>query len=178
MDTLPRNRSHSLGTPRSPPSVSDPPPQDKERLHIEDISGWKPANHRTGLRSNPNSRRSHGKPACNLAAHMHGRSGLLPSLPPASCAAWGHDAHRITGRIVVWTSWQRLLFVTARLVQVNQKFASIYWIAPSTLGWLYQGEILSRAVMLDMHRAEGSWKIFLLVFNTRRCEFQGSLLKR
>ena len=117
MDSLQRNCTLLAGTPRSPPSVTDPPPQDRGRLHIGDMSELKSANCRTGLRSDPNSRWSHGKFACNLAAHMHGRSKHLLSLPPASRDAWGHDAHRITERIVAWTSSARLLFIIARLVQ-------------------------------------------------------------
>ena len=101
MDTLPKNRIRSADTPKSPASVNDPLPRDRGQLHIGDMRELKSANHRTDLRSDPNSRWSHGKFAYNLAAHMHGRSGLLPSLPPASRGAWEHDAHHITERIVV-----------------------------------------------------------------------------
>lgn len=112
MDTLPKNRTGSADTPKSPASVSDPLPRDRGRRYIGDMCELKSANHRTALRSDPNSRWSHGKFAYNLAAHMHGRSGPLPNLPPTSRDAWGHDAHRITERIVAWMSWARPLFVT------------------------------------------------------------------
>ena len=125
MDSLPRNCTLSAGTPSFPPSVSDLPPRDRGRLHIGDMSELKSANHRTGLRSDPNSRWNHEKSACNLAAHMHGRSEHLPSLPPASRGAWGHDAHRITERIAVWTSSARLSFITALPVQGNPRLRTV-----------------------------------------------------
>ena len=125
MDTLPRNCTLSAGTPRFPPSVSDPPLRDRGWLHIGDMSELKSANHQTGLRSGPNNRWYHGKSACNLAAHMHGRSEHLPNLPPASRDAWGHDARRITERSVVWTSSARLLFITARLVQRDRRLRTV-----------------------------------------------------
>ncbi len=35
-----------------------------------------------------------------------------------------------------------------------------------------------RFIAIKMHRAEGSWQVFLLVCNTRCCQFQRSLLQR
>lgn len=119
MDGLPRNRTHSADTPKSPASASDPLPRDRGRLRIGDMCELMSANHRTGLRSDLNSRWSRKKFVCNPGVHMNGRSERLPSLLPASRDAWGHDAHRITERIVAWTSWGRLFFVTARLVQIT-----------------------------------------------------------
>ncbi len=111
MDTLPRNCTLSAGTPRFLPSVSAPPPRDRGRLHIGDMSELKSANRQTGLRSDPNSHWNPEKPACNPAARMHGKSKHLPTLLPASRDAWGHDAHRITEKIAAWTSSARLLFI-------------------------------------------------------------------
>lgn len=104
MGILPRNRTRSADIPRSPPSASGPPPRDRERLHSAYMPERKPGFRRTCRRSNPNSRWTRGTPANNLAAHMHGTIGLLPSPLPASRAAWVCGAHRITEKIVVWWS--------------------------------------------------------------------------
>ena len=175
MHTPLRSCTPSADTPISRSSVSDPLPRDREQLHIGDKFGRKPAKYRSRLGSDPYTRRSPGKSACNRAAHMHGRFGLLPSLPPASRAASRRDANRITERIVVWTSWARLLFVTDQLLQriaISDRLGS-----GCSLGSLNHGKVLSCAIMLQIHAAEKSREIFVLVFNTRCYEFQSYLLK-
>ena len=117
LDTPPRSCTLSADTPMSRSSARNPLPRDRGQLHIEDTSERTPANHRSRPVSGPNSRRNHGRHACNRAAHMRGTFGCRPSLLPASRAASGRDANRITERIVVWMSWATLLFVTARLTQ-------------------------------------------------------------
>jgi hypothetical protein len=104
MHTPPRSCTPFADTPKFRSSVNDPLPRDRGQLHIEDMFERKPANYRTHLGSDPYSRRSRGKSACNRAAHRRGTFGLLPNLPPTSRAAWRRDANRITEKTVAWRS--------------------------------------------------------------------------
>lgn len=165
MRTVQRSHTRSADIPIFRSFANDRPPRDRGRLHIENISERKHVNHRTHLGSDPYSRRSREKPVCSHAADTHGRIGLLPSLPPASHAASRRDANRITERIVVGTSWARPFFLTDRLLQ--QITISDHLGSRRSLGSLKQGEDPSCTVMLQIHGAERSRKVFLLVFNAR-----------
>ena len=81
-------------------SGSAPRPRDRARLRIGDIFGQIPANHRTRLRSNPNSQWGRGRPVCNRAVHKHDRSGFLPNLLQTPFAASWCGADRTAARIV------------------------------------------------------------------------------
>ena len=163
MSALPKSRTHSAGIPISPPFLSGPPLPDREPLRIAGISAQKPVNRRTRRRFGPNSRLFHGRPACNRAAHKHGRFGPLPILPPALRVAWRRDADRTTERIVVWTSWARLL-CPKEAHSANRPSAGS-WPASATSGWLHQGKILLSAAMHEIHGAERSWKVFFVVLD-------------
>jgi len=107
MDNLLSSNSLSADTPKSRPSGSDRPPQDRGQIHIPGrVLQWR-ANRRTARRSRLYNHPIRGKPACSRGVRKHDRNRPFPNLLQASSAASKCDAHRTEAKIAAWMPWPR-----------------------------------------------------------------------